>query len=92
MLLAYYFQDNQLMILRLRASTSEELQSLLRAGADIAQRHGLETIALWDAPDQLIKSLGLENQPRDESIPQISFYHPNSQQLTWMQCQKYAWC
>lgn len=93
-LFTYSFQNKALEMLRLRADNSEELGALLLAAALISKERGLEQVSAWDVSEKALQGTEWSNEPREESIPQITYYDSDmsKQRPTWTACQKYAWC
>ncbi|KAM0787062.1 hypothetical protein ACM66B_006325 [Microbotryomycetes sp. NB124-2] len=94
-LFSYELKRKAIKVLRVRASSSNEFESLMDAVVQLARQHGVDKIVAWQVDPELLQGLPQDKRgetlERTDSLSALAEYAGDGE-ITWKANEAYAWC
>lgn len=88
---AYDLAENELIILRLRFSSEEQLRALVAKAADAARAQKMKKVTAWNLDRKIAEKTGARIVDRKEHLPALAWYG-EGQRPRWVNNENWAWC
>lgn len=88
---AYDLQENELIILRLRGNSADQLRTMISKALEAAGQQRLEKVTAWNLDEALARQAGGTLVTRTEHLPALAWYGEGSRP-EWIANENWAWC
>jgi hypothetical protein len=84
-------QENELIILRLRGNSADQLRTMISKALEAAGQQRLEKVTAWNLDEALARQAGGTLVTRTEHLPALAWYGKGSRP-EWIANENWAWC